>query len=154
MLLLLLPLIDTQKRNYEDFQAPFGIVRTALTLFLGGIYASQLAIMRQVSLNMTQAVCAMAGILFTALGLVMGKFKRNWFAGLRTPWTLSSELSWNKSNRLAGRLFVATGLLTTLTAFLSQKFALLLLISGLLVSSLVSAVYSYFVWKRDPARDR
>jgi uncharacterized membrane protein len=43
----------------------------------------------------------MAGI-----GNVLGKLRSNFFVGIRTPWTLSSEHVWDQTHRWAGRLFV------------------------------------------------
>ena len=56
------------------------------------------------------------GVLFIVLGNFMGKIRPNWFVGVRTPWTLSSKLSWDKTHRLAGWLFMLMGALFALLA--------------------------------------
>lgn len=51
----------------------------------------------------------MAGLFFIVLGKVMGNIRPNWFVSVRTPWMLSSKLSWNKTHHLAGLVFIAGG---------------------------------------------
>ena len=58
---------------------------------------------------------AAVGLVLMVVGNYLGKVRSNFFFGIRTPWTLSSELSWNRTHRLAGRLLVALGLVTVAT---------------------------------------
>jgi uncharacterized membrane protein len=80
----------------------------------------------------------------------MGKLPRNGVAGARTPWTLSSELSWQKTNRLAARVFIGTGLATIAAAFAGPVIAFSLLMTGIVGGSIFCVIYSYVVWKSDP----
>jgi uncharacterized membrane protein len=49
--------------------------------------------------------------LFLALmGNVLGKVRRNFWMGVRTPWTLASEAVWIRTHRLAAWVFVGGGL--------------------------------------------
>jgi uncharacterized membrane protein len=52
------------------------------------------------------------------IGNYLGKVQPNWFLGVRTPWTLASELVWRKTNRTAGWLFVLAGLVIAVSAFI------------------------------------
>lgn len=88
--------------------------------------------------------------LIIVLGNFLGKSRSTFFVGVRLPWTLSSELAWSKSNRLAGFGFVATGFATLLAlAFVTTKLALLVLVAGLLLSTVIAGIASYFFWKND-----
>ena len=49
-------------------------------------------------------------LIYAALGNVLGKVKRNFYVGIKTPWTLASDTVWNKTHRLAAWLMVASGL--------------------------------------------
>jgi uncharacterized membrane protein len=92
-------------------------------------------------------------LLVLLTGNVLGKARPNWFFGLRTPWTLSSDLAWEKSHRVGGRLMVlagAAGLLASLV-FPVMAAALCLMV-GLGAATLTAAVYSYVVWRRAPDR--
>ena len=51
------------------------------------------------------------GALFVVLGNYMPKMRRNFFVGIRTPWTLADEDVWFRTHRLGGVLFVIGGVL-------------------------------------------
>ena len=65
------------------------------------------------------------GVLFVVIGNVLGKVRSNFMFGVRTPWTLSSDLSWNKTHRLVGRLFVLLGLAIVVTGLVGSDEAFL-----------------------------
>jgi uncharacterized membrane protein len=93
------------------------------------------------------------GTLFVVVGNYLGKTRSNFFFGVRTPWTLSSELSWAKTHRLAGRLFVLCGFMIMLAALLAPgptpAVVIALTIACVVV---ISVLYSYLVWRSDPAK--
>lgn len=92
-------------------------------------------------------------VLLIGLGNFLGKSRANFFMGLRTPWSLSSDLAWEKSNRLTGKFFVLTGLVTLgALAFATPAFAVFALITGSICASLCGVAASYIYWKRDPDR--
>ncbi len=93
------------------------------------------------------------GALYVLLGNVLGKARPNWFVGIRTPWTLSSDLSWDKTHRLTGRLMVAGGLVMMAGVwFLSAERQIGLVIATALIPAATGMVVSYLVWRSDPAR--
>ena len=92
----------------------------------------------------------MAGLMFIVIGNYLGKIRRNYMFGVRTPWTLASELSWNKTHRVTGKLFVVSGLLIVLASFWSPIVAFYTMMVTILGAVLFALIYSYLVWKRDP----
>jgi len=96
-------------------------------------------------------IVAGVGVLFVFLGDALPKTRPNFFVGVRTPWTLTSDLSWQKTHRLAGWVFVLIGLWAIVAAFTLKGLALAFsLTAPLLVSVAFCAVYSWVVWKNDP----
>lgn len=93
------------------------------------------------------------GALFTVLGNYMGKLQRNFFIGIRTPWTIASEATWERTHRLGGKLFVLGGLMVLVgTLFgLPLPFSLTVLV----VAGVYPALYSYVIYRRveGPPRD-
>ena len=87
------------------------------------------------------------------LGRFLGRSRSNFFVGVRTPWTLSSEYSWRRSNALAGRGFMLSGVagLATLALF-GAAWAMRAVVGGMIATALVSAVASYVFWRDDPGR--
>ncbi len=95
-----------------------------------------------------------AGALFAVIGNFLGKIRSNFLVGVRTPWTLSSELSWNKTHRLAGWLFVTGGLALMLgsVCIADTRPLVGLLVAWLAVTLVILVVYSYRVWRADPQK--
>lgn len=96
-------------------------------------------------------IFAANGVFLIFVGNAIAKSRSNWLAGIRTPWTLSSEHAWSISNRLAGWGFVAAGcasLVFVLTDDLEKGFIVQL--GGVGASVLVSAIVSYLAWRTDP----
>ena len=73
--------------------------------------------------------------------------KRNWFIGIRTPWTLSNDKVWDKTHQLGSKLFMASGIISLLGLFKSKCLIWFLLVPVLL-STLILFVYSYLEWKK------
>ncbi|MCE5322832.1 SdpI family protein [bacterium] len=93
------------------------------------------------------------GLLLIVIGNYFPKLRQNRISGIRTPWTLSSELSWNKTHRIGGKLTVLYGLLILLCAFFLDSVALLyVIIAAGLPWVLFLFIYSYVIWKGDPGR--
>lgn len=95
------------------------------------------------------AACA----LFVVIGAVMGKVAPNAFVGVRTPWSLNSKLAWEKSNRLAGRLFFWGGLVGAFLAPAAPPaLGVRLLLGAVLTIAAVTVFESWRVWRADPER--
>ena len=90
------------------------------------------------------------GLLFAAFGLIMPKLKSNFFAGIRTPWTLSSEANWHRTHRFAGFSFVAGGVAASLTALWpASAFSFGLGLAAIMLGSLSPIVYSWWIRNDD-----
>lgn len=86
-------------------------------------------------------------------GNYLGKMRSNFFIGLRTPWPLSSERSWRRTHRWAGRVFVAVGLAMAVSALTPAPGQAMLALTGvLLLACLALVAYSYVVWRGDAER--
>ena len=95
------------------------------------------------------AVCALMAV----IGAVMGKIAPNALVGVRTPWSLTSKLAWEKSNRLAGRLFFWGGLIGVFIAPVApQPLGMQVFIAAVLLIAVVTVLESWRVWRSDPER--
>ena len=86
-------------------------------------------------------------LLFFYIGMMMEKSKRNWFIGIRTPWTLSDDRVWERTHRLGGRMFKAAALVSLL-GLAAGEYAIWLLLVPILVAAFYPMVYSYFEYKK------
>jgi uncharacterized membrane protein len=87
-----------------------------------------------------------AGVLIAVTGNFFGKMTRNFFAGIRTPWTLASEEVWLRTHRVAGKLFVLSGVLIVVGGLAGVSPWPLFVAPGL--AALIAVLYSYVVYKR------
>ncbi|HEY8947888.1 MAG TPA: SdpI family protein [Rhizomicrobium sp.] len=104
-------------------------------------------------IDVRSATLTTVSVLLIVLGNFLGKSRANFFVGVRTPWSLSSDLAWEKSNRITGWLMVLTGF-AVLVALVSGPFdvAIFVMIVGTVGGALAGIVASYVYWKHDPDR--
>lgn len=96
---------------------------------------------------------ALTSLLMAAVGAFSGRVGPNPVVGLRTPWTYKSRLAWDRSNRLAGRLFFWIGLAGLAAApFVSQPLGIYALTGAILIAVALSVFESWRVWRDDPER--
>lgn len=95
---------------------------------------------------------ATSGLLIV-IGNYQPKTRANFTIGVRTRWTLTSAISWQKMYRLAGVLFTAAGVLGLLGALVLTGSAMLLAMTApVLTAAMISVVYSWWVWRDTPDR--
>ncbi len=162
LLLSILPSIDPRRKNLLRSSLPYSIVWIGTFIVL--TFAHMMMVLNAAGTvdletvtdgpGLLKWIAILIGAFIAVLGAVMGKMRPNWFMGVRTPWTLSSDLSWDKTHRLTGWLFMLTGLATLMSALiLIPRWALIILLVGMAISVLVAVGYSFLVWKNDPARE-
>jgi immunity protein, SdpI family len=151
-LLLLIPRIDPRRAHYERFATAYAILRTSVVGFLLALEVFTHFWMRGRQIETNVFLPVAVGAMMLVVGNYLPKLKSNWFVGVRTPWTLSSEESWRRTHRLAGRLFVASGAITIVASLAYPRAGIIALVVTILPSAIASIVYSYFVWRSDPAR--
>jgi uncharacterized membrane protein len=146
LLFLVLPKISPHGFEMEPFLRAWGVLKVtvlALMLFIGALVLR--AAQHGGEMSQTPIFVAM-GILFAVIGNLLGKVTRNFFVGIRTPWTLASEEVWYRTHRLAGKLFVVAGVLIAAGALFGLP--IWSTVGLLVVASLVPVVYSYVIYRR------
>lgn len=148
-LILFVPYVDPRSRNYALFYGTLRWVRGACVVFVTGIHVGVMLASLGKPVNMDLLVRAGVPALFVVLGNRFGKIRPNWFVGIRLPWTLSDDEVWTKTHRLAGRLWVAGGILLFALAFvLPPRPGALTMAVVLGVVTLIPVAYSLVLWRR------
>ncbi len=100
VLLLGLPRIDPLKKNIEGFLPEYHVFVAVFELFFLLIYAQTIlwALGTELSINVVMSIGC--GALFMCVGWMIGRAKRNFFIGIRTPWTLMNEEVWDRTHAL------------------------------------------------------
>jgi uncharacterized membrane protein len=152
LLMRAIPHIDPRRENYAKFMNVYEIMVIAVMLLLLGAHLLILAMATGHNVSLTRVMPAGIGGLFIVMGVLLPRVQPNWFVGIRTPWTLSSDLAWERTHRTGGYLFIAAGVLIVLTALLAPALTFKVLLGTALTLVVFLFVYSYIVWKQDPAR--
>ena len=98
--------------------------------------------------GIVRGIIAGCALLFVAMCNYLAKTRPSYMFGVRTPWTLSSDMAWENTHRLAGRLFMIAGGLGFIGAFVMNGIWLALQLSALVfAAAIISVVYSYFAWR-------
>lgn len=87
-------------------------------------------------------------VLYYGIGVLTENAERNWFVGIRTPWTLSSEAVWDRTHERFGPLFKGSAAVTLLAAVVPTEYAMYVLVGPITVVSLASIVYSFVLYRR------
>lgn len=104
-------------------------------------------------MNVSFVINLAVSVLFIFIGNYLGKLQRNFWAGIRTPWTLASDIVWERTHRLGGWLFVGAGVLGIITAFI-PALRIWGVLGLVLLVSVVLVVYSYIVYRQVEASGR
>ncbi|MEM7133261.1 MAG: SdpI family protein [Chloroflexota bacterium] len=145
-----IPRIEPRAIHLAQSRKAYTAVWGIMLLFFFGLHSALMLEILGGTANIGFVVPILIGILFIVIGNYLGKVRSNFFFGIRTPWTLSSELSWNKTHRLGGKLFMLLGFAFIVGALVSIGEAwIFVLIGGILLMTLTLVLYSYFVWKSD-----
>jgi uncharacterized membrane protein len=148
LLFVIIPKIDPLRHNIEKFRKYYDYFIVLLLLFLFYIYALTLVWNMGITFNMTQAISPTFGLLFFYIGILVENAKRNWFIGIRTPWTLSSEKVWNKTHKLGGKLFKIAGIIAFF-GILSPTYAIIFVFLPVIAVAIYAVAYSYFEYQKE-----
>lgn len=145
-----LPNIDPKKKNYEKFDSSYSIIICLLTSFFFVLHLLTITVSLGYDISINKVIPLIIGILFIILGNYMPKSKSNFFYGIKTPWTLTSDVSWRKTHRLGGKLFVIAGIIVVISSiFLTGTVQVSIFVISTSIATLVPIVASYFYAKND-----
>jgi uncharacterized membrane protein len=150
LLLIFLPKIDPRKSNYELFPRAYRMVRLVLAAFLFSIFLIGIAPTAGLTINATTFVFIALPLLFLVIGNFMRSFRQNFFAGIRTPWTLDNPIVWEKTHRLASWIWTGGSLLMLIAVLLLGSSTALpyLFVIYIVLLTLIPIVMSYIYYKR------
>lgn len=146
-----LPALSPKHFEVDTFRATYlyiMVLITALFAYINGVIL--LATWQEVRggekfMDIGRALVGGMFLFFALLGNVMGKVRKNFYIGIRVPWTLASDRVWNDTHRLAAWLMVAGGLVGLVLVLAGVN---LLWTIGLIAATfLIPIVYSFVHYK-------
>jgi len=147
VLFRLLPKIDPLRENIEKFKHYYNEFVLVMVYFI--FYLQVLSLLQNfgIAFNMVQFMLPAFGLVFYYVGVLVEHSKRNWFIGIRTPWTMSSDEVWAKTHKIGGKLYKFSALITIL-GFFFVNYAILFILAPILFTSIYIILYSYFEYQK------
>jgi uncharacterized membrane protein len=150
LLFLVIPSIDPLKSNIAEFRGAFNLFIVLLVAFMLYIYGLSLAWnLGYTGFKMSGAMLPAIGLLFVFIGFMLRQARRNFFIGIRTPWTLSSDTVWNETHRVGAVLFMISGALAFIGGFFGGTAAFWFMFGPIIGSTIFLLVYSYVLYQRE-----
>ena len=125
----------------------------AIMIFLACLHIAMLGYNLGWPISIAGVALVGAGLLFILLGFLMPRMRSNWFMGIRTPWTLTSDTVWRRTHALAGRVFAAAGAVLVVLAFIQPEHGATILAAVIGVAVVIPVIASYLLWRHERAGD-
>ncbi len=152
LLMIALPYISVRYKNAQErFDKVIPSLATIIIFFFAGIHIYMILLAKEILNPSGNMIFYIIGLMFIMLGNLLPKIPSNFFAGVRTPWTLSSEDVWRKTHRLGGISFIIAGLLMiVITAILGNNSTANIIMVVLFMSLVLYPVlYSFILYKKE-----
>jgi len=148
LLFMAVPRIDPLRENIEKFRKYYDGFVILFMIFMICVYLMTILWSIEIRISPNLFLPIAAGIMFIGAGILVENTKRNWFIGIRTPWTMSSESVWDKTHRMGGKLFKIAGAIAIVGIFFQSYAVYFVLVPAILVA-VYTVVYSYFEYKKE-----
>jgi uncharacterized membrane protein len=149
VLFSVLPKVDPRRENYARFLSSYWLIANAVIVFLLVAHALVIASGLGFDVKIDRLMPFGIGLLFVFLGNYLTRVEPNWFIGIRTPWTLSSDTVWRRTHRTGGWVFVTGGLVLASAVLLPRGAFLPVFVAVIVVMPAIPIIQSYVLWKRE-----
>ena len=143
----IIPRIDPLRANIRLFRRYYDWFIVVFSLIMFIFHVGILAFNLGYEFPFTNLVIIGTALLIYYSGVMLTQAKRNWFIGIRTPWTLSDDDVWNKTHQLGAKLFKLTAVLA-LVGLLFEAYAIYFLLVPLFATVVITVSYSYIMYER------
>ncbi len=160
LLLVFLPKTDPLRKNYESFQKEYDLLVFFFACFMFYIFVLAILANLGYAINIGLWITLALAVLFYVIGLVLGKTKRNWFIGIRTPWSLSDDENWKKTHEFGAKLFKILAVLIVITWLFAfffkglEKFIFFAVLAEIIIIAFVPFFYSYVLFAEKQKRKK
>jgi uncharacterized membrane protein len=145
-LMAALPWLSPRRFEVEPFRSTYLYIMVVFVVFLAFVQAMMLWAAMSNQMNIHKAIMGGVCLLIALLGNVLGKVQRNFYIGIRTPWTIADERVWNATHRLGAKTFVVGGIVGLILALVGAWPGLCF--GAVLVAAFVPAIYSLVYYKQ------
>jgi len=148
LLFITIPRVDPLKENIEKFRKHYDDFCILLSAFI--VFVHLYVILWNIGIKVGPNIVLPLGfgLLFFYCGILCENAKRNWFIGIRTPWTLSSERVWEKTHKIGGRLFKGCGIIS-IAGLLFPSHATYFILIPVMFTAAFLIVFSYLEYQKE-----
>jgi uncharacterized membrane protein len=152
LLLKFLPAIDP-KKNVKVGEATFQKLALGIVLFFSALNILIVYATRGGVFQVGKIMLPLVGLFFAYIGNLLHNIKPNYFAGVRTPWTLEDPDNWRATHRLASKLWFIGGIvLAAIVLFLPATAGVITFFCLLMVMVFIPVIYSFVYYKNHQAK--
>ena len=144
-----LPSIDPRRDNYAKFRGSYDAVVAAVLGLMLIVHGAVIAVSLGWDVPIPVVISLSVGALLIVVGNLLPRARPNWFFGIRTPWTLSSDRVWDRTHRVGGRVMVVAGLIVAVSGLAPAPWPVILVTVAAIGGAVVPIVYSYVAWRED-----
>jgi uncharacterized membrane protein len=149
LIMRFLPKIDPRAENYQRFM---GTYRTLISVVIGFMALMHIAVLGSAlgwPIQIPKLMPFAVGAMLVFMGNLLPRARPNWFVGIRTPWTLSSDRIWERTHRLGGILFVVSGLVLIAATFGPTWMVGAAIGVAITLGGVTPLLYSLVLWIRE-----
>ena len=144
LLMTFFPYIDPLKKNVKKFRKYYDGFILVLTIFLLYVYLLTIIWNLGYRFMLSNSMMPALAILWYYIGILLENAKRNWFIGIRTPWTLSSDKVWKKTHELGAKMYKASAIIALIGLFIAPFW---MAVVPPVISAIILIIYSYVIYK-------
>jgi uncharacterized membrane protein len=145
-LLLILPSWSPKAFSVDNFREPFNFLMTVITGWMALLQTITLYAAQHPQTDVGRLIIATICLLLAIIGNMLGKVRRNFWIGIRTPWTLASDDVWYATHRFGGRLMVLTSLISMVLIILGGPPAVAFII--IMIGVFAPIIFSMVLFKK------
>ncbi len=141
------PVIEPMQKNFNAFRNAFNGFMMVLAFFFFYCFILIFGFNLGWEINMAQALAPGLALVFAGVAVLLENSKRNYFVGMRTPWTLSSDKVWKRTNFLSAKLFYFCAV-CTFAGVVYPDYLAAYIILPLITTIFITTLYSYIEFRR------
>jgi uncharacterized membrane protein len=145
LLFAFLPALSPRHFEVDSFRETYLFLMVLILVFLGYMHGLMLYAGWSGNVGITRPLVGGMFLMFALMGPPLAKVRRNFYVGVKTPWTLANERVWNDTHKLAAWLFGLGGLAGLVMIALGVPMPVAFVV--LLIAALTPVVYSFVHYK-------
>jgi uncharacterized membrane protein len=143
LLLTFIPYLDPFRKKIEKKYNVVLLFRDITVIFIAFFSTSMF-----ISTKINNFLGFEIAVLFIFFGNYMPKLPQNYFIGIRSPWTLASDVVWVKTHRIGGILFVIAGLLIAILSLFKVQLSIIMSIILIPLVGFTAFIYPFYIYKK------